>query len=537
LKARMLLKFTRHSRSLTGWMVFLLYVYSGYLYIVHFGFELAQYDEFTYAVMAADFARPFVYEPFFYGQDYNFPVEAWIAAPLVATRLVDPLTSVKIAAYTLFLAPFLLAGWIAHNRGQSHVAFAIWILPFLSSIFFIISPMPRGFINGTATAALAAMLFISRPKAPLIEKTFYFCFLAIAFHVNPSASLVVVPVLMLALSKALRYPFRKALQQVLTLWSAFSIVVLALFAWRSTYFRRHPTFNYFSIGESAGSLIDFHGFSLRLAHYPFLLKGYETYLVCIIALTCWGGARLLASRQYRWLSTVVAGLSFIVALVLAALAGKVDVDRGSAAAQLVGLHPGRLFTGIPYFLAIVLLQYSLEARRSTAWSDFSRRHLAVLSGVFFCAAIILSIFHLDYFAPNYNSKLPQGPGGLPVRNTVERCRKLESSAREPEKTLVVTYSPEIAYLCEATSKVGLHTFHVYERRNYRLQDMADGKFQALLVVNIPALCGQPIRRLSGGSDNACCIDVVGAGNLNDWLLSHGVPVREGKIDKLPRPSN
>jgi hypothetical protein len=468
------------TRHLTIWMVFLLYVYSGYLYIARFGLELIQYDEFTYAAMAADFARLFVYEPFFYGQDYNFPLEAWIAAPLVATGLVDPLISVKIAAYGLFIAPFALAGWIAHSREQSHFAFAIWILPFLSSIFFIISPMPRGFINGTAFAALAAIPFISRPKAALLEKAFYVCCLAIALHVNPSASLVVVPVLILALSEAFGYPLRKALPEAVALWSAFVLLVIALFSLRSAYFRSHPSFNYFTVGESAESLIDLHGFSERLARYPLLLSGYETYLVCTITLTCWAGIRLLISREYRWLNIFAAGLSFMVALVLAALAGKVVLERGDGATQLVGVHPGRLFTGIPYFLVILLLQYALEAP-STAWSTFTRRHLAVLSCVFFCAAIVLSRFHLAYFVPNYNSKLPKGPGGRPFRDTMEHCKKLERSVREPDKTLIVTFSPEIAYLCEAISQVGLHTLHVYERRNYRLQEIADGRFQTLLV--------------------------------------------------------
>ena len=79
-----------------GLIVALLYVCSGAIYILFFGFDLTNFDEFTYAAMTADFARLFVSEPFFYGQDYNFPADAWLAAPLlVAAQLFDALTAVN----------------------------------------------------------------------------------------------------------------------------------------------------------------------------------------------------------------------------------------------------------------------------------------------------------------------------------------------------------------------------------------------------------------------------------------------------------
>ena len=56
-------------------IVALLYVCSGAIYILFFGSISPIFDEFTYAAMTADFARLFVSEPFFYGQDYNFPAD------------------------------------------------------------------------------------------------------------------------------------------------------------------------------------------------------------------------------------------------------------------------------------------------------------------------------------------------------------------------------------------------------------------------------------------------------------------------------
>jgi hypothetical protein len=128
---------------------------------------------------------------------------------------------------------------------------------------------------------------------------------------------------------------------------------------------------------------------------------------------------------------------------------------------LVGLHPARFVTGIPYFLAILLFAARCECTVDHSGGSFHSPVPARSLVYFFCAVIVLCVFHLGYFVPSYNSRLSQDPGGLPVRNTIEHCRKLESSVREPEKTVIVTYSPEIAYLCEPASNGMLHTFHVY----------------------------------------------------------------------------
>jgi hypothetical protein len=517
-------------------IVALTYIGSGALYIVLFGFNLAQYDEFTYAAMTADFARLFVPEPLFYGQDYNFPLEAWLGAPLVAAKLFDALTAVKIAAYALFAAPFMLAGWIAHRRGQSHVAFAIWILPFLSSLFFIVAPMPRGFNQGVAFAALAGILFVSRSEAPLPEKLLYFGCLALAFHINPSSAIVIAPVLALGLTEVLRYPMRVAVVQSSAMWSVFLLVFTALFAWRDAYFRNHANLLLFEAHTSAFSdMIDTSGFFRRLRGYPAYLTGYGIYLAGIVALTLWAAAR-------QRLSIAVCGAAFSVALVLGALNPRVTGEP--IIRSLYGQHPVRLFTGIPYVLAVLLVlsaqhrpNDTLAARSMVPKPLGSRHDRTALGGmIFFCAAIMLCVFHIEYFVPQFNAAVPPGgSSGFPLRNTLAWCKKLNEMIHESETILIVDYSPEIAYLCEAISKV--HTLHVYERRTYRLREIAGGKFKTLLVRDIPSLCrDNPVRRLPGGSgDDLCFIDVTKVGDLNDWLIAHGVPIREGRKNLLPSP--
>jgi integrase len=52
------------------------------------------------------------------------------------------------------------------------------------------------------------------------------------------------------------------------------------------------------------------------------------------------------------------------------------------------------------------------------------------------------------------------------------------------------------------------------------------QFNTLLVKGIPELCGN-------GPDDLCSIGVAGIGDLNRWLIAHGVPIREGRTELLP----
>jgi hypothetical protein len=504
-----------------GLIVTLLYLCSGAIYIIFFGFDLSHYDEFTYAAMAADFARLFVPEPFFYGQDYGFPVDAWLAAPLVAAHLSDALTAVKITAYGLFVVPFALAGFIAYRRNQPIIAFVIWLLPFLSMMFFVIAPMPRGFNQGAALAALVGILFVSRPKAGLAERLCYSVCFALTFAINPSAAIVIAPVLALALTDAQHYPMRSAVIRIGATWAVFLILCELLSTWRDAFFRQHSNFAYHKLGYSSLvdmiTPIDYSSYIFKLHNLSLSLwDGYRPHMVGILALTVFAIVKLV-KRDWQWLSVAIGGVALIGALMLSALNAHAGSDRFTS---LYGQHAARVFTGVPYVLALLLLLVPAMPPPGIV-----RRHVVWLAGGVFCVAIGLTVAHVKWLARSYNASRPNGMGASGLRETLKWCDRL-AAMTPPATTLVVTYSPEIAYLCEAISKAGLRTLYVYERRNYRLQQAADGQFNTLLVKGIPELCGN-------GPDDLCSIGVAGIGDLNRWLIAHGVPIREGRTELLP----
>jgi hypothetical protein len=277
--------------------------------------------------------------------------------------------------------------------------------------------------------------------------------------------------------------------------------------------------------------VDYSSYIFKLENLSLTLwDGYRPHMVGILALTVFAIVKLV-KRDWQWLSVAIGGVALIGALMLSALNARAGSDRFTS---LYWQHAARVFTGVPYVLALLLLLVPAMPP-----SGFVRRHAMLLAGGMFCVAIGLTVAHVGWLAPSYNASRPNGSGGVPLRDTLKWCDRLAAMAL-PATTLVVTYSPEIAYLCEAISKTGLHTLHVYERRNYRLQQAADGQFNTLLVLQqaadgqfntlwvkgIPELCGN-------GADDLCSIGVAGIGDLNRWLIAHGVPIREGRIDLLP----
>jgi hypothetical protein len=314
---------------------------------------------------------------------------------------------------------------------------------------------------------------------------------------------------------------RSAVIRIVATWAVFLILCDLLSTWRDAFFRQHSNFTYHKLGYSSLvdmiTPIDYSSYIFKLHNLSLSLwDGYRPHMVGILALTVFAIVKLV-KKDWQWLSVSIVGVALIGTLLLSALDRHAGSERFTS---LFGQHAARVFTGVPYVLALLLL---LVPAMPTP--GFVRRHAMLLAGGMFCMAIVLTVAHVRWLAPSYNASRPNGSGGVPLRETLKWCDRLNAMAL-PAGTLVVTYSPEIAYLCEAISKTGLHTLHVYERRNYRLQQAADGQFNTLLVKGIPELCGN-------GPDDLCSIGVAGIGDLNRWLIAHGVPIREGRTELLP----
>lgn len=120
-------------------------------------------DQLVVADQAAWMARGEFHEPFFYGQAYLLPFEAYLAVPAVWLGL-DPLVGVKAVAALSFYMPWVLTTWWL-GRERPWAALGVTVLFFALPLeYTLAAALPRGFITGIALAWLGLALLL-RPAA------------------------------------------------------------------------------------------------------------------------------------------------------------------------------------------------------------------------------------------------------------------------------------------------------------------------------------------------------------------------------------
>lgn len=142
--------------------------------------------------MTKDYSRGLFYEPFFYGQDYNFPLEAWAAVPLYWLG-IPPYMALPSITLLFSITPFLIIlHWLYKKQRYASAVFVLLSICTLSSKYDLMSGIPRGFVQGLFTASLALLLI----NGLHYFKTFIIGFLlAIAFVFNPNSLFLSVAIL------------------------------------------------------------------------------------------------------------------------------------------------------------------------------------------------------------------------------------------------------------------------------------------------------------------------------------------------------
>ncbi len=122
-------------------------------------------DQLVVADQAAWMARGEFHEPFFFGQAYLLPFEAYLAVPAVWLGL-SPLAAVKLVAALSFYLPWALtAWWLGRQRPWAAIAVTALFLA-LPLEYTLAAPLPRGFVTGLALAWLGLAMLLRPQPAP-----------------------------------------------------------------------------------------------------------------------------------------------------------------------------------------------------------------------------------------------------------------------------------------------------------------------------------------------------------------------------------
>jgi hypothetical protein len=164
------------------------------LLLFNFNFEWVGSDDLVFWQAANDYAKGIFHEPYYYGQNYNFMLEALFAVPLI--KLEVPF-QIAFPLVTSFMAifPYIFISRYLFKKNLFLEAICFLAIPICLPIEFgILTSITRGFISGLF---FAGFLFI-----PLMEPTKRSSWIISAFSVslgyifNPNSFVFTLPVLL-----------------------------------------------------------------------------------------------------------------------------------------------------------------------------------------------------------------------------------------------------------------------------------------------------------------------------------------------------
>lgn len=111
-------------------------------------------DQTLYWIVAKDYSEGNFHQPFLFGQDYGYAIEALLAVPLLWCK-VPVQWALPIVTNLLAILPFVSFAFWFRKQNRHAAAIILLIVPlFLPISYSLITSMPRGFINGVAVFAL-----------------------------------------------------------------------------------------------------------------------------------------------------------------------------------------------------------------------------------------------------------------------------------------------------------------------------------------------------------------------------------------------
>ncbi|MBL7951424.1 MAG: hypothetical protein JNM62_06860 [Flavobacteriales bacterium] len=113
-----------------------------------FGFAYVGSDDLTFWQGATDYAQGVFREPYFYGQNYNFMLEALVAVPLLWCGVPHHI-ALPVATTLLALFPFLFFACMLHREGRTQEAALALLVPIALPLQYgMLTTVSRGFVSG-----------------------------------------------------------------------------------------------------------------------------------------------------------------------------------------------------------------------------------------------------------------------------------------------------------------------------------------------------------------------------------------------------
>lgn len=176
-----------------------LYIVQAVYYSTRFIFPVVDADQLVMADMATFYSQGFIPEPYFWGQNYLFPLESWVATPLVFFNVRADI-AICLVSVTAFYLPYLAATFLAIKARRILLFFIAGLIPFVLPPAYIIATMiPRNFGTTSSLVALGIILLITRSESKTLSMSAG-AIIGICFASNP-ATAILAPALLFATTR------------------------------------------------------------------------------------------------------------------------------------------------------------------------------------------------------------------------------------------------------------------------------------------------------------------------------------------------
>jgi len=160
--------------------------------LTNFNFKYVGSDDLIFWQAATDYMNGKFYEPYFYGQNYNFMLESFFAIPFIKLG-IPYFYAFPICSSITALFPFIFISVFLKKNGYSTESLCFLILPVLLPIEYgILTSITRGFISGIFFSSFLIISLLS----PLKKTSWLIAALSLSlgFVFNPNSLVFTLPV-------------------------------------------------------------------------------------------------------------------------------------------------------------------------------------------------------------------------------------------------------------------------------------------------------------------------------------------------------
>lgn len=312
-------------------------------------------DQLVEAEMARRYAEGFVPEPYFWGQPYMFPIDSWLAVPVVALGVRADVATMLVTAVAWY-APFVLVQ--AFLRGRPLIVrAALLLIPLAIPIpLLLVSLMPRNFGAAAGLGAVAVMVIIFVKSR--VGRSIAGVFFGIAVAAMPPVGVLAALIIWFP------RPFRRAI------WPAvFAAVGFAGISLLGLFYRLHPSYVAWPAQAttlSLDSLLDAMTSAVHIHAGATLLFPMGLLLIAVFVGLAISGYAMPRTTLLR------AGISAGAAIVI--ILGLLAVPAINNHTESIYFSFWRYWTALPAFVAVFALACvgstpKTETRKRRDWQS------------------------------------------------------------------------------------------------------------------------------------------------------------------------